>query len=304
MNNEETMAKQNGALSSQTANPASDARQGYGDAELQELHAVLHEILGEIIRVCDVLHIPYFINGGTVIGAKFFDDILPWDDDIDLGMRREHYERFLREAPAVLGKDYFLQWFGTDPNTPFYFAKVRKNNTLFMEEVCRNINMHQGIYVDIFPYDKVPDNLFLRRVQRKAALMLNTCFVCKEIWPYKYFGHCDISRPWKEGRGRVLLKRLIVTLFSKRRIFSWFQWVETLCDKGNSKNYGLLLINNELIPASEIDHTRPVRFGPRMVQVMPDMDTYLFLHYGHVEKYPPAEKRVSHRPMKLLFHTK
>ncbi len=279
------------------------ATQGYGEAELQELHAVLHEILGEIIRVCGVLHIPYFINGGTVIGAKFFEDILPWDDDIDLGMRREHYERFLREAPAVLGKDYFLQWYGTDPNTPFYFAKVRKNGTLFLEEVCRNISMHQGIYVDIFPYDKVPDNRLLRSLQRKAAVMLNTCFVCKEVWPYRHFGHCGISRPWRENRARVLLKRIIVTLFSKRRIFAWFQRVETLCDKGGSRYYGLLLIRNELIPAADIDHTRPVRLGPRTVQAMADMDTYLLLHYGHVEKYPPAEKRVSHRPMKLSFHT-
>jgi lipopolysaccharide cholinephosphotransferase len=67
----------------------------YSESELEKLHKVLYEILGEIVRVCDILNIPYFIQGGTAIGAFFENAILPWDDDIDVGMTRENYERFL-----------------------------------------------------------------------------------------------------------------------------------------------------------------------------------------------------------------
>lgn len=95
--------------------------------------------------------IPYFIQGGTAIGAHFFDDIVPWDDDIDLGITREHYERFLRVAPSLLREGYVLQEYTTDNNTPFYFAKVRKVGTRFVEREWVGLPIADGIYVDIFP---------------------------------------------------------------------------------------------------------------------------------------------------------
>ena len=91
----------------------------YNSALLRRLHVELIDILREVIRVCDKAGIPYFVQGGTAIGVHFFEDIVPWDDDIDLGMTRPNYERFLREAPALLGEEYVLQEFNTEPNTPF-----------------------------------------------------------------------------------------------------------------------------------------------------------------------------------------
>ena len=117
----------------------------YNSDILRQLHAELHDILGEVCRVCDQASIPYFIQGGTAIGAHFFDDIVPWDDDVDLGMTRENYERFLREAPSLLGKEYTLQEFSTEPDTPFYFAKVRKRNTRFVESEWVGLDIADGI---------------------------------------------------------------------------------------------------------------------------------------------------------------
>ena len=76
----------------------------YNSDILRHLHSELKQTLSEVVRVCEAAGIPYFIQGGTAIGSHFFDDIVPWDDDIDLGMTRENYERFLREAPALLDK--------------------------------------------------------------------------------------------------------------------------------------------------------------------------------------------------------
>ena len=104
----------------------------YNSDILRQLHVELRDILAEVTRVCDKANIPYFLQGGTAIGVHFFEDIVPWDDDIDLGMTRENYERFLREAPALLSEGYRLQEFTTERNTPFYFAKVRKTDTRFV----------------------------------------------------------------------------------------------------------------------------------------------------------------------------
>jgi len=117
-----------------------------------------NDILRETIRVCEEHDIRYFLIGGTAIGALYDQAILPWDDDIDIGMTRDQYNRFLEVAPTALGGQYFLSYYETDPKTPYYFAKVRKNGTLFKEETFSEIAMHQGIFIDVFPFDKIPDN--------------------------------------------------------------------------------------------------------------------------------------------------
>lgn len=274
-------------------------RQGYTEDELKQLHSILHEILAEIARVCELLHIQYFITGGTVIGAKFWKDIIAWDDDIDIGMKRENYNRFLKEAPQVLKKDFFLQWFGSDPHTPFYFAKVRKSNTVFQEEISRDIKMHQGVYIDIFPFDKVPDNTGVRRWQRKTALFLNSCFVCKEIWPYKYFGKCSIDGPWKESVFHVFIKKITSCILSKKTIYNLMLKVKNSYNGKQTKFYGQVMMKSEFIPSDEIDKTSMVKFGDLTVEAPFDIDAYLTRHYGKVEKFPPMEMRVTHRPVKL-----
>mgnify|MGYP002915200841 CR=1 FL=1 len=70
----------------------------YTPEELTQLHQVLYEILEEIVRICDKHNIPYFVIGGTAIGALYDKAILPWDDDIDIGMKREDYNKFLQIA--------------------------------------------------------------------------------------------------------------------------------------------------------------------------------------------------------------
>lgn len=277
---------------------------GYSDTELRQLHTVLHSILAEIVRVCDILDIPYFIIGGTAIGAFFWNDIIPWDDDIDVGMKRENYDKFLREAPKLLRPEFFLQWYGSEPHTPFYFAKVRKNGTVFQEEISSGLNIHQGIYVDIFPFDKIPDNSRKRKLQRKAALFLNACFVCKEKWPYKHFGKCSIGEPWIESRFRILIKRLASRLISKRLLFSWFCKIENKYNKSDVKYYNQVMMKSEFIPVEEIDKTSSVLFGGMKVAAPLHIDTYLKCHYGHIEKFPPKEMRVTHRPLRLSFSTK
>ena len=126
----------------------------YTSLELEKLHTVLYEILGEIARVCKQLDIPFFMIGGSAIGVYYWNGIIPFDDDIDIGMTRRNYERFLRMAPKILDKKFFLQSYESEPHTPFYFAKVRKNGTLFVEQNTKDLNIHQGIFVDIIPFEE------------------------------------------------------------------------------------------------------------------------------------------------------
>jgi len=277
----------------------------YTKEELQQLHTALYEIFAEIIRVCEELNISYFIIGGTAIGAHFWQHILPWDDDIDLGMTRENYNRFLREAPAIMSKDFFLQWNDTDPQTPFFFTKMRKNNTLFTEAHFSKMHIHHGIFVDIFPFDKVPDNKRMQTAHRTLFNFLNCCFIGKVFWQWKHCGKCEVEHPSDRGFLPCLATRIMVTLFSKRMIYKMLTKVQ--CYFNNSKHatyYNNVMTTFDHIHQDDMAHLQKMTFGPLEVTAPDNLEKYLYHHYKNLRKYIPKEEQVNHRPTILSFDTR
>ncbi len=123
---------------------------------LRNLQLMELEILKEFIRVCETLKLQYFVAGGTCLGAVRHKGFIPWDDDIDVAMPREDYEIFMKEGQNLLKDRFFLQNYHTDPNYVNNFAKIRNSQTTFIEKTCKNIEMNQGVYIDIFPLDGFP----------------------------------------------------------------------------------------------------------------------------------------------------
>lgn len=125
---------------------------------MNETQRKASELLRCFIGICDRLDIPYFLVCGTALGAVKYHGFIPWDDDIDVGLLRPDYERFLCEAPAYLPKHYFLQNYRTDPAFPQPFSKLRDSNTTFIENNKAHLPINHGIYIDIFPLDGYPSN--------------------------------------------------------------------------------------------------------------------------------------------------
>lgn len=276
----------------------------YTKEELSTLHGTLHEILAEIIRICKKYDISYFMIGGSAIGVFFYHDIMAFDDDIDIGMTRDNYERFLEIAPKELGDNYFLQWVGTDRHTPYYFAKVRKNNTLFIEESIKNIDMHHGIFVDIFPLDKVPDNKKLQHIQRKVANFFNECLMAKEVWLWKYCGKCEIEKPNKHGFINCLLNRIVISIMPKRAIYDILRQVQTAFNSGNSHTYyNIVMTKVDHIDIKDVENLKKEKFGDVEVYIPDNVETYLRRHYPNLRKEIPEEEQVTHRPQILSFDT-
>ncbi|MCD8210123.1 MAG: LicD family protein [Prevotella sp.] len=276
----------------------------YTPEELRRLHKELYGILEEIIRVCKKCNIPYFIQGGTAIGAFFEEAILPWDDDIDVGMTRSNYERFLLEAPKELGEDYFLQSPITEVHTPFYFAKVRKHNTLFVEKDFSRLPIHHGIYVDVFPFDKVTDNLWLQKLHRLICNFLNCCFMGKEVWMWKHCGKCEVEHPTNRGVVPCFFNRVVDTLFSKKTIYRMLSLMQGCFNSWNTTYYNMVLMPRDHISVKDIEHPQEVSFGHLRVVAPSDLKTYLNHHYKNLRRYIPKEEQQNHRPMYLSFDAK
>lgn len=275
----------------------------YAKEDLQRLHAELYRMLAEVVRVCEVCNIPYFILGGSAIGALFHKGIIPWDDDIDVGMTRENYERFLREAPAHLSSDYFLEWFGTESNTPFYFAKVKRNNTLFVEEIWRNMDIHHGIFVDIFPYDRIPDNPLLERLHRFESKFWINCFMAKEVWLWSHCGECEIDTPLPKSWLGCAAIRVVVSMMSRKAIYNKMNRVLGRYNGWNTERVNIVRMPRDQIVRADVENTIDMEFGGMMVKTPRNVEAYLHHHYPNLRAILPEEEQENHAPYRLSFDT-
>ena len=273
----------------------------YTPEELEKLQTALYQILSEIKRVCKKHGIRYFITGGTAIGAYFWEKILPWDDDVDVGMLRPDYEHFMSVAQEEFGNEYFVQTPETDSHVPFFFMKVRMNGTEFNEETFSHIKMHQGIYVDIFPFDKVPKSKRKEQIQYNILNFLNGLFIAKEIWQWRFCGHCDIAKPRERGFIPCLMTRILITLLPKSIIFWMMKRTQTFFNNSETEIYKNIITKSERIASYDVTHAQLVKLGNLEVAAPKDLLTYLNNHYGKVRKDIPDEMKVSHRPLKLKF---
>jgi len=128
-------------------------------AKMKEAWAVMLDLLVEFDRVCKKHNIQYFANGGTFLGAIRHKGFIPWDDDVDLMMTRENYNKLLAVAEEFQ-HPYFLQNKYSDPCCRALCSKLRNSNTTAFEkeEVGTMIKYNKGVFIDIFPLDCVPDD--------------------------------------------------------------------------------------------------------------------------------------------------
>lgn len=117
------------------------------------------EMLAELDRICKKYDIKYFAEGGTLLGAVRHGGFIPWDDDVDIAMLREDYDKFCKVAPDEISAPLFFQDCHTD-NIKFLFSRIRNSNTAAVpiKGISYYDNTNHGIFIDIFPLDSIPDD--------------------------------------------------------------------------------------------------------------------------------------------------
>lgn len=276
----------------------------YKKEDLERLHVELYDILAEIIRVCEVCDIPYFIQGGSAIGAFYNQGIVPWDDDIDVGMTRENYDRFLKEAPSHLSSEYFLEWFETEADTPFYFAKIKKNNTLFVEKMFRHMPIHHGIFVDIFPYDRVPDNALLQAFHRFRVKFWVNCFMAKRLWMWRHLRKCEIDEPLEKSWLGCFAIWIVVKFFSRTYIYEKMCRVQGAYNTCDTEFVNIARMPKDQISRADVENARLMPFGGMQVRVPDNVEVYLRHHYPNLRPVLPEEEQINHAPYELCFDTR
>ena len=129
-------------------------------AKMKEVWAVQLDLLAELMRVCEAHGIQYYADAGTLLGAVRHRGYIPWDDDLDVMMMRPDYEKLCASAPGEFRDPYFFQTQETEPGTLREHAQLRNSMTsgIRESEARWRLPFNQGIFLDIFPIDNVPDD--------------------------------------------------------------------------------------------------------------------------------------------------
>lgn len=133
--------------------------------QLRQLQLIELEILIEIDRICRKNKICYSLTGGSLLGAIRHGGFIPWDDDADISMLRLEYIKFQKACKKDLNKEKF--YFQDIENTEGYrwgYGKIRRKDTVFLRENQEDMPYEQGVFVDIFPRDSVPDGYIKSRI--------------------------------------------------------------------------------------------------------------------------------------------
>ena len=269
----------------------------YTNEELRKVQLVEVEMLKEVIRICEENDIEYFLLGGSVLGAVRHNGFIPWDDDVDVGMTRDNYNKFINIAPKKLSPQYCLQT--PEAPSPYYYLKVRKLGTVFIEYCNKNIKMPNGIYLDVFPYDEVPDDEAANIAQHKKIQKLIKIFYFKRSPgpARKPVGaiKCIKAFIWRSLHYflRIVPNKVLLNKLEKE--FTKYNGT------GQKALAGLNFptIKTEYILKEDMFPLVKHKFEDIEAYIPKNYDTYLKTHYGNYMELPPEEQRCGHKPYKI-----
>lgn len=236
-------------------------------------------ILEEIDRICKKHNIEYWLDGGSILGAVRHGGFIPWDDDIDLAMRKEELERFIRVAPSELPEHLFLQTPESDPSCKEPIIKVRDMNSIYIESTDTfNAEYQKGLFVDIFPFIDYPtvSRSWVKKVAKGISVSYSILhaqhyYSARAFFEYFYFGakYILLNALWKV----VSVVRPHDTYISNILI---------------NNGYGIMHRQDSIFPLGAIEFEGKVFSAPN------NPDAYLKDLYKNYMDIPPEDKRKIH----------
>lgn len=160
-------------------------------SEINELQKIQLSMLKDFDSVCQKHRISYQLFSGTALGAVRHKGFIPWDDDIDVVMLREDYERFFDSASKELDSNKYYVQREFSEHWPMFFSKLRLNGTTYIEKYhSHDARIHQGIYIDIFPCDNLSDNRLMQKLQYIASKIV----IAKSLYARGYETNSTVKK--------------------------------------------------------------------------------------------------------------
>lgn len=251
-------------------------------AEMKRIWAVLLDMYLSFAEVCEKYGLKYFVIGGTLLGAIRHEGFIPWDDDLDVGMMREDYEKFLRIASNEFQEPLFFQTPYTDDGYFVSWVKIRNSSTTGLSRATCHRRFNQGLYLDIFPIDYIDIENAEEDYQR-----IYTC--AKKLGAYMRRGSKYLNERQKSDA---------ITYYTDNPLEEW----EKLQRIASNPRYrGSQYVGNVVFTGYGIKKMIHPTIGYQTVTKHPfesievlipsGYDELLSIQFGDYMKYPPVEDR-------------
>lgn len=267
---------------------------------LEKLHKVELDILEVIAFICEKNNISWFLQSGSALGAIRHQGFIPWDDDIDIGMLRADYDRFIYVAKRELPAGYTLDLFGDTSGYAAFFAKVCKDGTKFVSQETVESGYAQGIFVDIFPYDALASD------EKIAARQIRNAKKWKYIAYLYFFSTQRVPHKGVLGKMEKALCRLahpaMRLLFTPKSIKAHFE--KSFLQMSQERGEKVACFSDHSVMPLQRAHFQNLprlNFEGREYPVPNDIETYLTDIYGDWTVIPPEQDRHTHLPLQVDF---
>lgn len=270
------------------------------EEECAQLKRTLLQIHNDIVEICDAHGIRIMLGGGSCLGAIRHKGFIPWDDDLDLMMPREDYEKLIKLfEEGLIDKKYLFVYPNPKNDVKNTFLKIYLKGTICKDIFDDNDLSPSSIFVDVFPMDYAPNNMLYRRVKAFLSDFLQAVCTCTLYSQYEsnnleLFYKQDVDA-WKRYKLRMLIGRLFS--FSSHK--KWVYWFDRF--NAHSKKSKFMTVPTgrnhylkETLPVGAFLPVKEVIFEGSKAYVPGGYDIYLSHLYGDYMKLPPEGKRERH----------
>ncbi len=253
-------------------------------AYLEQIHALQVEMMLELKRICEKHNIHYFLDYGTMLGAVRHQGFIPWDDDVDFGMFRSEYDRFLSIVDEELDQTRFrYETIFTSRGNCNLMGKMKYRGTKVVDFYNAKCEQNHEVWIDLFIYEDVPDDPALRRKQEKKMNFYKRILYGK----CRYGHHSKLMYAVRRVIGLLYpmsLRRVKEKLTEISGQYNGVAGADVRQDL--STKYFNRDMKRELAMYTFEGHEFP---GVK------DYDRYLTQEYGDWRQMPPEEKRYNYR---------
>lgn len=261
---------------------------------IEDIKIIELNILCALDQTCRTLGIKYSLSSGTLLGAIRHKGYIPWDDDIDVMMVREEYEKFIKEGPRLLPAHLFVQTYETDPSYPLNFCKLRDTGTDLKDRRTASLEMVHGVFIDIFPVDRISNSRVMRNfINRLVICILAVKFACTKEW-------AATSKIRRARKWSFLLTPLARAIGTKKlnQLETWLRKAGN--QEKNQYTFAdhtdlnvILKKTDAAMPMNLFKTYEEVEFEGNRFMAISAWDEYLTHMYGDYMTPPPPEERLS-----------
>lgn len=261
---------------------------GYmSDYDLRKMQLIQLEMLKEVDRICKEHNIKYCIIAGTMLGAIRHKGYIPWDDDADIAMLREEYDKFTDVCERELDKSKF--YFQDHKNTDGYrwgYGKLRRKDTVFIRKGQEHMPYESGVFIDIFPLDQTPNTKSMRKLYDIGCTIIR-----KILWS-------EVGAKTECNKSMKYLYN-ILSKIPRDTVFKFYEKLKKIGKNGKSDWVRILTFptpcNGEYgYKKRWYEKLEYIEFEGYLFSGIKEYDDYLSFKFGNYLELPPLEQRKVH----------